>query len=88
MPEFAPNPTQTDLNSYPRRLQRLHQSCVAVSGSDFARNSLLIPSSRELIPRVSRMNSLFCLPSSLSDLVGREQFVEDGRPLGGVESGN
>jgi len=27
-------------------------------------------------------------PSSLSDLVGREQFVEDGRPLGGVESGN
>jgi hypothetical protein len=27
-------------------------------------------------------------PSSLSDLVGREQFVEDGRRLGRVESGN
>ena len=26
--------------------------------------------------------------SSLSDLVGREQFVEDGRRLGRVESGN
>jgi putative membrane protein len=26
--------------------------------------------------------------SSLSDLVGREQFVEDGRPIGRVESGN
>jgi hypothetical protein len=28
------------------------------------------------------------VPSSLSDLVGREQFVEDGRRLGRVESGN
>jgi hypothetical protein len=35
--------------------------CVAASGSDFARTSLLIPCYREITSLLSRINSLFCL---------------------------
>ena len=36
-----------------------------MSGSDFARTSLLIPCYRELASLLSRINSLFCLPGNL-----------------------
>src|SRR5271169_49518 len=35
--------------------------CVAASGSDFSRNSLIVPCSREIASLLSRINSLFCL---------------------------